>query len=105
MRREKIETPGYYEVALDRSGRGGRRIHSREVVKIAEVRRSGFYGDSAQYEVVAYRALIKGIVRITLMTRDVLRTASAEEVAKVDRNFAQAREFGWIDNEREDQQT
>lgn len=34
MRHQDIKTPGAYEVALDRSGRGGRRIRQREIVYV-----------------------------------------------------------------------
>lgn len=83
MRRAEIDAPGFYEVALERSGRGGRRIRLREVVKLLSVEQDMFYTDSKQYRVRYERMLMNGPTACTTSTRDVLRRITDPlEIAK-----------------------
>ncbi len=103
MKRDEI-TPGWYDCALERSGRGGRRVRAQGIVWVEVVERSPWYTESVRYRVGAYRALLKGIVRVELTPRDVLRACTDAEVAQYERYFEQARENGWIDHLTDDRQ-
>lgn len=101
MNREQI-SPGWHECALERSGRGGRHVRARGIVWVERVERSPWYTETVRYRVAAYRALLKGIVRVELTPRDVLRSCTEAEVMEYERYFKQAREHGWLDHLTDD---
>lgn len=96
MRRADIEPGRFYEAAIERSGRR-HRVTETDFVKVARIEER-FGGVFA----VGYRALMKGVVRVTLPMADVLRPAAPEETAKYEGYFALVREHGWEDAEAED---
>lgn len=95
MRRAKIIQGEFYEVALDRSGRGGRRILERDFIKVVSVEEDGRSWD-IRYVVIGQRALTKGVVLCRFATRDVLRPATNEEAEKWAGYLKLSKNHGWI---------
>lgn len=99
--RDEIEPGHYYEVALQRSGRGGRRIVQSEVCKVtAAPERNPWYTESVRYHVQVTRMLMKGLVIVYVEPRDVLRRVTdAAEVEVAEKNWRFADEWGWVHKE------
>lgn len=98
MRHQDIEPGGLYLVDLAPRGRGGRRRGAPETMKVLQVERDEGYTDSTQYRVTCERALVKGLVQVTVATSQVL-----EPVADEDGYYAAAwkrsDELGWVHKE------
>lgn len=97
MDRSAITPDRFYQCAIARAGRGGRRIVDTDIVQVLRVERDPWYTNSVRYRVIVLRALMKGIVRLALEPRDVLRPATPEETARYEGHFALVREHGWVD--------
>lgn len=83
MKVRDIEAPGFYEVALDVSGRGGGRVDYSEVVYVTAVERDPWYTDSVQHFASFERMLTGGLRSDKRMTRFVMRRVTHPlEVAK-----------------------